>query len=151
MANIEALSHLEKFLEQHFNNSGSGSSGGSTPTASPLVYKMETLSSSIISNNASYPQWVLTGTTTIDEINYNIYNYNLGGKSVKDINLVKYSFSSGNIFMVLTNSDGSETKLPKGSAVTYPVSLSNVNVTKITLYVNENTSPSGTFLFGLGE
>lgn len=146
---VEAISHLERVIEQCFANSGTGSGGGSTggggTSATPLVYRVEEITYNIDYANANYPQWVASGT------DYNVYSYNLGGKLVKNVQLFKYNFKMA--MMIFTYADGNETVFAKGATNTISaVNFTNTNISKVEILINSASGqPTGTLILGIEE
>lgn len=149
---VEAISHLERVIEQCFANTGggSGSSGGGT-SATPLIYRVEEITYNINYANANYPQWVASGTRTVDGTDYNVYSYNLGGKLVKNVQLFKYNFKMA--MMIFTYADGNETVFAKGATNTIStVNFTNTNISKVEILINSASGqPTGTLILGIEE
>lgn len=151
---VEAISHLERVIEQCFANSGTGGGGGSTgggTSATPLVYRVEEITYNIDYANANYPQWVAGGTRTVNGISYNVYSYDLGGKLVKDVQLFNYSFKMA--MMIFTYADGRETVFAKDAInTTDKVNFTNTNISKVEILINSaNGQPTGTLILGIEE
>lgn len=145
---VEAISHLERVIEQCFANSGTSSGGTS---ATPLVYRVEEITYKIDYTNANYPQWVASGTKTVGGTAYNVYSYDLGGKLVKDVQLFNYNFKA--TMLIFTYADGSETVFTKDVMnTTNKVNFTNTNISKVEILINSaNGQPSGTLILGIEE
>lgn len=150
---VEAISHLERVIEQCFANSGTGggNTGGGSTSATPLVYRVEEITYKIDYANANYPQWVAGGTRTVDGIAYNVYSYDLGGKLVKDVQLFNYTFKMA--MMIFTYADGRETVFAKDAInTTNKVNFTNTNISKVEILINSaNGQPTGTIILGIEE
>lgn len=150
---VEAISHLERVIEQCFANSGTGGGGGSTgggTSATPLVYRVEEITYNIDYANANYPQWVAGGTRTVSGTSYKVYSYDLGGKLVKDVQLFNYNFKMA--MMIFTYADGSETVFAKGAVNASKVNFTNTNISKVEILINSASgAPTGTLILGIEE